>query len=102
MQFDSNWTIQQAALEVARAAHEGLGHTKFEEFKITFDQEIQRISPDQEIQLRQVAQLIIHLTDTTSMDSMDIRLATACLLWLAQTRVRDWTSFQLSDWIQER
>lgn len=29
MKFDPDRTIQHAALEVSRVAHEGLGHTKF-------------------------------------------------------------------------
>lgn len=101
MQFQPNWTVQQTALEVTRVAHEGLGNTHFEQLRAAFNQEVQKGNSDQEIRLRAVTRMLIKLTDrrTGPKVTAETRIAGLCLLWLATTRVRDWTVLQLYHWM---
>jgi hypothetical protein len=99
MRYDLNWTIRQAALEVARVAHEGLGSTQFERLRATFSRKVEQESDDEEVRLRAVTRLLIEKTRKGSnKDVADIQTAGLCLMWLADTRVSEWTLLQLYSW----
>src|SRR2546429_424364 len=99
MHYDPNWTIQQAALEVARVAHEGLGSTQFERLRATFRRIVGQESDDEEDRLRAVTRLLVEKTRKGSnKDVADRHIAGWCLMWLANTRVSEWTLLQLYGW----
>jgi hypothetical protein len=96
-----HWTIQHAALEIARVAHEGLGHTNFVELRTKFNQEVLQKSSDPEVQLRAVTRLLVKMTDarTRPHDTTEAQqIAGLCLMWLATSRVSDWTVLELYLW----
>lgn len=68
--------------------------------KARFNQEVQHASNDLEVQLRTVARMLVKLTDsrTRPKDTADTQLSGMCLIWLAQSRVSDWTVPELYNW----
>lgn len=100
MRSHANWTIQRMALEIRRVAHEGLGHTLFEQILARFNREIARGSDDHEIQLCAVTRMLVKLTDsrTGPKNSVEVRLAGLCFIWLARTRVQSWTVGEMYRW----
>lgn len=100
MRWDPHWTIQQMALEVARVAHEGLGHTQFTQMRAAFDQALEQGSDDPEVQLRAVVRMLIEKTDRDRgpKSVADTQIAGMCLIWLATTRVAGWSLLQLYGW----
>ncbi len=100
MLWNLHWTVQQMALEVARVAHEGLGNTLFEQLKAIFRQEIERQDANEEMQLRIVTRLLIEKTagPVSLNEKADIRTVGFCYMWLANTRVSEWTLLELYRW----
>lgn len=92
MTFDPNWTVTQAALEVARAACEQLGSTAFAHMRCEVDRLIRTNGRglSEEALIRCVSMVLLKATDadTGPGDRQDARTAGVCLLWLADTQVR--------------
>jgi hypothetical protein len=94
MMFDpTTMTVGQAALEVARVICEQLGVTALAQVRSEIDRRVRAHgqSDDTEALVRAVTLVLIKATDTRTgpKDRHDARLAGACLLWLAETSVRD-------------
>lgn len=93
MAFDPNWTVGQAALEVARVACEQLGSAAFDHMRGEVGRLIQANGRglSREALIRPVTLVLMKATDAGSgpKGRQDAQLAGMCLLWLADTLVRE-------------
>jgi len=93
MAFDPNWTVGQAALEVARVACEQLGSTAFDRMRGEVGRLIQASGRglSREALIRPVTLVLMKATDTDAgpKGRQDAQIAGVCLLWLADTPVRE-------------
>lgn len=100
MSFSLDWTIEHAAQEIASVACKGLGENKFKELRMRFNHMLQRASYDPEIQSRIVTHMLRQKALNERQDVMDTQIVGLCLMWLAQSRYRKWTLYQLFKFLQ--
>lgn len=101
VKWDPEDSVGKLALEVARIASEGLGVTTFQQIRAGFNQQVEQASDDPDVQIRSVIRLLIALTrkdDTRVMTTAEVQRAGFCLMWLAETRVAEWSLLRLYQW----
>lgn len=93
MAFDLDWTVGQAALEIARVACEQLGSTAFDHMRGEVDRLIQVNGRglSREALIRPVTLVLMKATDAGNgpKGRQEAQIAGVCLLWLADTPVRE-------------
>jgi hypothetical protein len=100
VEWDPRGTVGELALSVARIAMEGMGYTKFEQLCATFNQKVEQENSDLEAQIQAVTRLLVAKTrrDLQPKSTADAQTAGLCLMWLANTRVGEWSLLQLYRW----
>lgn len=100
MAFDPRWNVQRTAQEISRMAIEGIGWSAYQHMRATFAELVQAKSADPQVQIHVVGRALQKAIDpdTGPKDEADRQLAGYCLLWLADTEMRDWNILQLIAW----